>query len=290
MTPHSAAFSDPRFLSYLCQLGILPLAAYVRPRFPIAIAIPGLLFSGMVTGAFSWPASAAALSLFVALAACRAKNKAPRAIGFLMVTLFTLGLFGHKLPGFNNLGVYYGLSLKPQSAPFTFYLNFDKPLFAMLYLALFGHKLFAQASWQRILKAATWQWLPLTALVVGAGYLSGFIVWDPGVPPYSLLWAVNNLLIVCVAEEAFFRGLLQRGLRNHGLRRGWPEWLPTLLAALAFGLAHFAGGPVYVALSSVAGWFYGKSYQSSNSLESPILCHFFLNTFHFFLFSYPYVG
>jgi len=55
---------------------------------------------------------------------------------------------------------------------------------------------------------------------------------------------------ICVAEETFFRGLLQRHLR--GFLRGRvqaPALTALLVGAVAFGVAHFAGGTPYVLLA-----------------------------------------
>jgi membrane protease YdiL (CAAX protease family) len=60
-----------------------------------------------------------------------------------------------------------------------------------------------------------------------------------------------------------------------------------VLAALAFGLAHYQGGVAYVILSSLAGLFYGWAYLQTGRLEAPVLTHFLLNFLHLTLFSYP---
>ena len=56
---------------------------------------------------------------------------------------------------------------------------------------------------------------------------------------------------------------------------------------MLFGVAHLAGGAVYVALAAVAGIGYGWIYASTRSIAAAILAHAGLNTVHFLLFSYP---
>lgn len=59
------------------------------------------------------------------------------------------------------------------------------------------------------------------------------------------------------------------------------------VAAVLFGLAHFAGGVKYVMLATVAGWGYGAVVQRTGCIEAGILTHFLVNLIHFFCFTYP---
>jgi membrane protease YdiL (CAAX protease family) len=69
-----------------------------------------------------------------------------------------------------------------------------------------------------------------------------------GLPHWWWLFALNNLLFTCVAEEALFRGFLQQGIAAHSRR-----WLGVLVASLLFGAAHLAGGPLLVLFAALAG-------------------------------------
>lgn len=99
-----------------------------------------------------------------------------------------------------------------------------------------------------------------------------------------------NLLFTCVAEEAFFRGLLQgrmaRALESAGRHR-LAFGLPLCASALVFGLAHAAGSPSYVLMASLAGLGYAWSYAVTGRIEVPILLHWTLNALHFMAFTYP---
>ena len=98
---------------------------------------------------------------------------------------------------------------------------------------------------------------------------------------------LTNLLFVCTAEEAFFRGFLQRQFallwKDHPLQQA----LPLVLASFVYGLSHFAGGSLYVAFVTLAGLVYGWAYQKTGCIEASILLHFLVNAAHFLLFTYP---
>jgi membrane protease YdiL (CAAX protease family) len=130
--------------------------------------------------------------------------------------------------------------------------------------------------------------LATSVIVIGAVALSGIVEPDLKLPRFALLWVPINLLLTCVCEEAFFRGLLQERLTaalTHFKR--W-RWVPLPLCSLLFGLAHAGGGPALIAAATVAGVGYGAAYALTRRVEAAIVAHFTLNAVHFFAFTYPY--
>ncbi|WP_431262693.1 CPBP family intramembrane glutamic endopeptidase [Roseateles chitinivorans] len=102
-------------------------------------------------------------------------------------------------------------------------------------------------------------------------------------PDNAGLYLAANLFLTCVAEEVAFRGVIQ-GLLARRLGtdlRTMNGWLPVLLAAVLFGLAHAAGGTGYVALAMLAGLGYGLAYTLSRRIEVAIGLHFTLNALVF---------
>lgn len=81
------------------------------------------------------------------------------------------------------------------------------------------------------------------------------------------LW-VGAGLIAPVAEELFFRGLLQTYLNNRLRSR----WKAVALASLAFGLVHFQHPHAIVALTAL-GCVLGYAYERTGSLLPPIAIH-----------------
>ena len=109
------------------------------------------------------------------------------------------------------------------------------------------------------------------------GKALGQVALAPKWTSFFWLWAVTNLFFTCVAEEAFFRGFLQRELGRalSGFRGGQP--LAVGGSAALFGLAHWAGGWSYVLFAALAGLGYALTFRASGRIEMAILAHFSLN-------------
>ena len=202
-----------------------------------------------------------------------------RGVALTLLLLWAMALTLHLVPGFDNLKVLDRVQAGPASVPFTLYLNLDKPLI------FFGLLL----AWPALLgPGGTMRWrplalliLPLAALLITAWQL-GALKPDVGLPHWWWLFAFNNLVFTCVAEEALFRGLIQQGVASRS-----KPWLGLLVASLLFGAAHLAGGPLLVLFAALAGVCYGLAFQLSGRLSVAILLHFLFNFAHLALFTYP---
>lgn len=193
----------------------------------------------------------------------------------------------HLLPGFENWRLVHRLPLSEASRPFSLYLNLDKPFLGLLILG-FGFPLVRSfAEWRRVAWSTLPYFVTAVAVLLGLVALLGYVRWDPKLPELFWLWAPRNLLFACVAEEALFRGFLQRQLSLALRAFRWGGAGSVVVAALLFGLAHYRGGPSYVVLSTVAGFIYGLAYYRTGRLEASIGCHFAVNAVHFLLFTYP---
>ena len=197
-------------------------------------------------------------------------------------------LFGaHLLPGFHNLQALNAVLVSADGLPFTMYLNLDKTLVALGLLGWCIPRLSRRQEWRQLLQVLLSRSLLFLLLIFILALASGKVHWDPKLPSYTLLWMLTNLLFVCTAEEAFFRGFLQQQLALLWKNRPLQQELPLALASLVYGLSHFAGGPLYVAFVTLAGLGYGWVYQKTGCIEASILLHFALNAAHFLLFTYP---
>jgi hypothetical protein len=132
----------------------------------------------------------------------------------------------------------------------------------------------------------------LTVLAaLGLALCLHLLQFAPKWPEFALQFIFCNLLLTCVAEEAFFRGLLQRPLYQWLSQRGFGSnqaaWWAIVGVSILFGLAHLAGGFAYALVATVASVGYGWAYQRSGRIEVAIVAHAALNVVHLTLFTYP---
>jgi uncharacterized protein len=114
-----------------------------------------------------------------------------------------------------------------------------------------------------------------------------FVGFDPKFAQSFPIWAATNLLFVCLAEEGFFRGFIQKYLCLTLQRVSYGSAIAIILASILFGLSHFMGGTRYVMLATIAGIGYGWIYWRIQRIEAPIISHFSLNLVLFLFFTYP---
>jgi membrane protease YdiL (CAAX protease family) len=107
-----------------------------------------------------------------------------------------------------------------------------------------------------------------------------FTRWNPRWPGIGqfLVDYIEIFLFIALLEELFFRGFLQN-LLSRTLR----SWVAgQALVSVLFGLFHILHAPFpnwrYVAIASVAGWFYGSAYRNSGSLMASSLLHAAVDT------------
>lgn len=234
----------------------------------------------------SWEALAILAALIIA--GCAVQPRKPPMLhlcGHIIFVITAVALTAHMLPGFDNPMVIKAMRTTADALPFTMYLNLDKPLigfWVVLALPWVTYRRF----WRQVFPAAGLALLLVIPLCMILAIALGMVNWAPKIPSYSLIWMVNNLLLVCVAEEAFFRAYIQGGL-SRLLGNGEPARIGAwLLSAVLFGIAHYAGGWRWMLLAGVAGIVYGLAYRRGG-LRAAVLTHFGLNATHFFFLTYP---
>jgi len=195
-------------------------------------------------------------------------------LSFTLVTVISLGLATHQLPGFSDIPV-----LADES-----YRNLDKACVAFILLALLLPRI---TRWGDLRNAfsKSWRLFLLAPLVIFslADLLGGLENVGFGIPQYFWLWAWGNLLVTCVAEELFFRGFLQRYLTLKWSAKRWGWQSALCLTSLLFGLVHLAGGVEFAVIATIAGLFYGLVYHLSGRIEIAILLHFLINLLYLLL-------
>ncbi|MDO8541110.1 MAG: CPBP family intramembrane metalloprotease [Opitutaceae bacterium] len=253
---------------------------------PFAVALGFAWSSGIVL-----PVGLLWLAALMAVAWAFSRDTAPRgwkiAAGVALLILGA-GLLTHRLPGFNNPRVLAGVLFTPDAIPYRLHLNLDKVAFGLVFIGWCHSRATRAVEWRTLLSRAAPVAGGLIATILVTSLAFGYVRFAPKFPVEAWLWLWANLFLTCLAEEAFFRGFVQGQLQRIWQRLPRGQWLALLTAAVLFGVAHVAGGPVYVALSALAGVGYGWAYlRTGGRVEASILTHFALNTVHFFAFTYP---
>lgn len=199
--------------------------------------------------------------------------------GHAALVLWSVAMAAHLLPGFDNLQALDQVQSGPLSAPYSLYLNQDKPI-VFLALAL---------AWPGVLaRSGPVQRLPLLLAALFCAALlpltvaTGALAPETALPAWLGLFLIANLLQTCLVEEAFFRGYLQNGLSaRFGPVTG------TAAASLLFGLAHAGGGWTLVVFATLLGLACGMGLRFGGRLWVPVLMHFAFNVAHLMLLTYP---
>jgi len=233
------------------------------------------------------PLAAVSIALLILTGLCISQFSPPyvRYLGHGLFIVLALALASHWLPGFQSAKVIANTRFTPEAAPFSMYLNLDKPLIGF-WVLLACPWVLTRAGFTRS-AITTAVALVVTSTVCMLAALSlGLIAWAPKWPEQSGLWVINNLLLVTLTEELLFRGYIQGGLSRLFKQRPHGGALAIAVAATIFGLAHIGGGWQWILLAGLAGVGYGLAYRFGG-LQAAVITHFGLNLVHFSLFTYP---
>lgn len=253
----------------LLAVGVIA-AAVAGPIAPI-----GLLALGI----------AAVCCIFFERAAAREMIPSLQVLSGLAVVLCGLALALHLLPDFHNPTVIDRAVLKPEALPFSLSLNFDKTIAGVMVLGWCWSRPYNAVRPSAALRLSLTAIVAVVTVLMGLALLSGYVRWAPRVSVTFLLFAGVNLT-VCLSEEAFFRGFLQTQFARI-YRGAGASIVSILLSGALFGLAHLAGGWLYVGLATLAGIGYALVYHLTRRLECSVMTHWSVNLLHFALFTYP---
>jgi len=218
----------------------------------------------------------------VAIYCRRQKTQSVLSLSGEIILLASAGaLMLHLIPGFNNQLVVSGVKTGPESAPFSFWYNLDKTLIPFLLLGCLPTLLRRPAVpptnklWWLVLILA----MPILLLIAT---LVGGLRVELHQPAWLGSFMLANLFFVSLAEEALFRGYIQQRL-SQLMGNFWG----LLIAAILFGLVHYAGGPLLVLFAALTGIIYGLAWLWSGRIWVSTLVHFAFNLLHLLFFTYP---
>jgi membrane protease YdiL (CAAX protease family) len=131
-----------------------------------------------------------------------------------------------------------------------------------------------------ILRDALVSFVGFSIIGIPLGFALRFIAWNPQFRGLGDLLSsyLTIFLFVAIAEELFFRGLFQNLLEGSlGSRHA-----AQAIASVLFGLSHVQHAPFpnwrYVAMATIAGWFYGWAYRKHRSLVASAGTHALVDT------------
>ncbi|WP_341676903.1 CPBP family intramembrane glutamic endopeptidase [Niveibacterium sp. SC-1] len=268
MVPPSLPSLLPFVLISACVIAVA-LAARARAAVPpVLLVVAGLGFAGGLLRIEGVTGLAAAAGLLWMQGREEISAKA-RIAACVALVLLALALALHRVPGFSPLLWQTGFG---REGARDLLWQLDKACAGLLLLGWVG---------ARPPRASVSQWLSMVVLgalvMVGLALLFGLAQWSPLVPTGFVAWALGNLLIVALAEEVFFRGVLQARLeRLLAARTAHAGVIAVLAVALLFGLAHLGWGRGFACAATLAGLFYGAAFRMGG-LPGAVLAHALTN-------------
>jgi membrane protease YdiL (CAAX protease family) len=262
------------------------------PLFAAAVA------AGVVEGVLHATA-VFALGVLCALAgaASRVRGAWPRCVLVAASAFVALVISLHLVPGFVRPLLFDRVRFTADAVAFTQALDLDKAAAGLVLLAAFClprpadgvPRTGPRATLARTIVAS----VVVPAVVLALGVALGITRLEPHRPDGALAFLAVNGLFTCVAEEAFFRGVIQERLlriADHaarpGARAAWRVGAIVGSTAL-FTLAHPAGDARFTLAIAVAGLGYGLVQAATRRLGPAVAVHFAVNALHFLLFAYP---
>ncbi|PCI97556.1 MAG: hypothetical protein COB15_07560 [Flavobacteriales bacterium] len=205
-------------------------------------------------------------------------------LSFLVLALSVPLVLHFSFLDFNNYRYLHNIHITNNATPFSLYFNLDKTVVGIFIIAFsFNYKKIALLS---IFKLLIINLVLMGLIFFVLATVLGYSKFEPKLPYFTPVWILVNLFFTCMAEEALFRRLIQQKI-HESLSGKYASAISIFIAAAIFGLAHFKGGAIYIALATLAGLFYGFIYYKSKRIESAILLHFSFNLIHLLLFTYP---
>lgn len=282
---------SPAYLALYLHIVMLFSVAFVHYRalnrsllsLDLRDACAGLLLAGcFLLGAFSPLASTAGLLLIILARFQSRLGGYQQGIVTGLLALWCLVLATHQIPGFARPSLLHNVIISAGQGPFSLSLGLDKAFVGailFIYLMPSGRPGTGSWLWTALLSAAA---MILLAVVLG-------IRFDVKVGSYLLWFIPVNLLITCLAEEMFFRKIVQDNMNKLFGPHIFGAILAVLVTGYLFILAH---GIVYPASSvailyAAASLLYALVYQYSKRVELAILTHFMVNLAHILLLPYP---
>lgn len=173
---------------------------------------------------------------------------------------------------------------------FSLYANLSKGLVGFCLLIM----LWPTVEQQRHIFPKSWRVVSLLLsplLIIGLAIVLFDLKWEPKSIQQILIFSAANILLTCIAEEAFMRFLLQQPMilaMSRWTRNPWfQEAVPLFLVTAVFVAIHSGVKGSAIWVYGLAGLLYGLSYTLSKNIFYPIAVHAAVNILHFSVLTYP---
>lgn len=172
----------------------------------------------------------------------------------MLTALLALALGFHGIPGFKPAVLTHEFG---RDAAHPLVWQFDKGLGGLLLLLVWRD---LPSAPNRLRMTVALALCPV--VLIAFALLSGIVHFDPRWLPGTGYWLISNLFLTVIAEEAFFRGLLQHHLSLWlQARVAYGAHLAIVIVAILFAIVHVPWGWIFAIGAGVAGMLYGYLYQ-----------------------------
>lgn len=204
-------------------------------------------------------------------------------------------LIGFFVAIFRPKGFSYPLIWNPGALyeggePFSLYVNLSKAIGGYLVVIWLGlglrHHRSMLVGEQSLLSQMVVALVGTCAILFTAFTFYG-VGWKPKIPDGILYFVLVNLMVTVLAEEAFFRLLLQSQIERFFNNKRIGICVGAVVASVLFAFAHAGATGMVFFLFLFAGFIYAAVYAWTRSLLASVAAHFGVNIAHIMLLKYP---
>lgn len=211
-----------------------------------------------------------------------------RELLYAFILILSFALITRSLPGFASTAVYENTIFGTSVFPTTLHLHYGRGFTGVLLFCALARRIGSLSEIRAALAAAG-----KVPLFITAYFVLGYILWyvpDPKFNADVVRYLVANLFFISLADEAFFRLLVQDRLeRFFGDGDTESMYLAAVISTVLFALSYYIHGVAIEAaiLIFIAGLIYAYTYGKTRRVEISILAHFLIDGILITGFLYP---
>lgn len=275
------------FAYFFILFSICSIWLFEKKRFALSFAILGLIIGFIVDLINAYGTLVIIVFGFSSwLYYRKGSHKFMRFTAFLSMAIIGFLLIASYIPGIENWRIIDAELIGESTVHYSLLLYVDKA-FVAICLGVFG---FIPLRRKLHLKYVMLRMLPVSIITLlllsSLGLLLGVVNIDIKLPDLWLIWAITNLLTMCVSDELYHRFFLLAGIARF-LGNGIPGKIIALIVSASMCTLTHPGPVNYMFMVFLAGIMFGVVFLQTRRVEATIILHFTVNVIHFLLFSYP---